>query len=119
MARSMSQFPTEATWLVVNGLTAAMTVFGLIDALRTQRVVRALNGRAREIVAAGNVRNEIIRIVKASILLALGLWALARPGETELSPFVVLMMAYALTLFAATVLDRRDRQQLLELVGQR
>jgi soluble P-type ATPase len=117
MARSMTVTPVEDFWMAINMLTAAMTVFGLADAIRARRVVRALNGRAREIVAAGNVRNEFFRMVKASILLVLGLWAVSVPGDTPLSPFVVLMMAYALTLFIGTALDRRDRQALLHLVA--
>lgn len=117
MARPMTIAPIEDLWMAVNAATVLMTLFGLSDAIKARRVVRALNGQAREIVAAANVRNEVFRLLKASFLVLIGLWAVSLPGDTELSPFVVLMMAYALVLLIATAFDARDRQHLLALVN--
>lgn len=101
--------PVELAWVLINGAALILTVLALIDARADARTVRALNGRAREIVTAGNVRREGLRVVAQILLLTLGVPALLSERNVGLSPFVLQLIALALVMLLSTALDARDR----------
>lgn len=108
--------PVELAWVLINGAALALTVLALVDARADARTVSALNGKAREIVTAGNVRREALRVIAQALLLLLGVPALLSERDVGLSPFVLQLIALALVMLLSTALDARDRSLLTEAV---
>jgi hypothetical protein len=116
----MNVGPVESFWLAVNLLSLALTIQALIDARRDQIAVKALNGRAREVAAAGDVRRAIERIVKVSLLLGVVLAseAFRNDREIELTPSLVLLMLVPCVILLSAYLDARERRLLIALVAR-
>lgn len=109
--------PAEWFWLLVNGTSIVLTAWAVRDARQKHAAVRELNGRAREITAAGNVRREALRLVTQVLLLAVvvpGLF-IDRPivlwSEAGLNVALILLIAAPVAILANTVLDAIDRHR--------
>ena len=105
----------EAIWLLVTVFAVALTVDNLIDASYGWRVVRN-TGRVREIQARANVRAEAVRLVINLALLTLVIPALFRPGDTALSPALLVIMAVPVGMAVNSHLDRLTRKTIAGLV---
>lgn len=108
----------EGLWIAL-GLTAfALTFTALVDARASQKAVKALNGKAREIAADGIVRREVIRLIVQSLLLSLVIPGLFSDAETPFfNPFVLTLMGVQGMILLSTVLDGRDRKALTMVVA--
>lgn len=113
--------PLEFLWILVNTVTLAYVVIALSDARADRETVRLMNGKARELAAEGNVRREILRIVKVLLLMGVAIPGLffadgeVRPDIFRVLP-VVDLMALALLLLFQSYIDARDRKRLIVLV---
>lgn len=109
--------PIEAFWIGVNGFACLFTTLALIDAWADRQAIRALNGRAREIAANGNVRRELLRLVVQNILLLLVVPGIFSDQQVPLNFFVVMLIAIPVVLLISTVADLRDRKRLLAIIS--
>lgn len=105
----------EGLWLGINVFSALVTLSNLVDALDGWRAVRGTS-KAWNIQARANLRSEILRLTAVLALIIVVLPALQRPGDTPLSPGLVVFMAVPLTLALDGYLDRRTRRTLGRLV---
>jgi hypothetical protein len=114
--------PLELVWLLVNTVTLVFVIGGLFDARADRVAVRLLNGKAREIAASGNVRRELLRLVKVLLLLVVAVPGLffadgeVRPPFFRVLPAVALM-AIAVLLLGQSFIDGRERKRLIILVA--
>ena len=113
---TLSIDPIEAFWVLVNTVTAILTVIALIDARQTEVAVRELNGRAREIVAHGNVRREWFRLLVQLLLLMLAAPGLFVDRPIPLSPPILTLITIPIVLLISTLLDYRERRKLVQIV---
>lgn len=107
----------EAIWITLNLTTFVLTASALLDAMADRAAVRLLNGRARELAAAGIVRREVLRLaVQALFLIAIvpGLFV-ERP--VSLTPTVLALMSVPAILLVSSVLDARDRKAMTVIVA--
>lgn len=107
----------EAFWTVTNLVTLILSALALLDARADRDAVHALNGRARELAAAGQVRRETLRVIVQALLLSVVIPSLFSPGDVRLSPQIVALMIVPVILFAGSWLDRRDRRALTALIA--
>lgn len=98
----------ELAWMAVAILTLLVALWSWLDA---NQGVRRMEGRARplQIVAAGYRRGETFAIVKALVLILLGLPATLNPEPVRLTPFVVGLMGLSLLILVNSALHFRDR----------
>jgi hypothetical protein len=94
-----------------------LTVSALVDARADSQAVRLLNGKARELAAAGNVRRELLRLIVLILLLSIVVPELFDDAEIALSPFVVALMAITIVLLVSTILDAKDRRAMTAVVA--
>lgn len=106
----------ESVYIGINLVAALLTVMSLIEAERDRRAVKALNGRAREVAAGGNVRREVTRLVMQGILLSLAVPAAFSDRDINLSPTVAVLMAIPAVLLVESWLDGRERRVLMAIV---
>ena len=110
--------PVEGLWIAL-GLTAFVLTFtAFTDARASQKAVRVLNGRAREMAADGIVRREVIRLVVQVLLLSLVIPGLFDDRQTDLfNPLVLTLMVIQGLILFSTILDSRERKSLTILVA--
>lgn len=108
----------EGFWLTVNLATFILTLFALWDAWVAKGIVRRLNGHAREIAAAGNLRREVIRLVVQTLLLFVVIPGLFTDHPTTLSLPLVALIAVPMVLLLGSVYDTIDRRRLIGTVEQ-
>ena len=113
----MSIQPLEALYLVINLTALVLTVSAFVDARADSQAVKLLNGKARELAAAGNVRREVLRIVVLVLLLSIVAPGLFDDSEIPLSPFVIALMAIPIVLLVSTIYDARDRRAMTVIVA--
>ncbi len=106
----------EGFWFTVNLATFVLTLFALWDAWVQAGVVKRLNGKAREIAAAGNLRREAIRLVVQTLLLTAVVPGLFTPGTAGWSVALVALLAIAPVLLVATIFDAIERRRLIGTV---
>lgn len=106
----------EAVWLLVTVIALATTLDNLRDSHRGWRAVRH-TGRAREVQAFANVRREAIRLVINLSLFVLVIPAIQRPGDTPISPALVVIMLVPLGMALNSFLDGRTRRTIAGLVA--
>lgn len=104
--------PVEGLWLTVNAGTLLLTAAALVEAERDRRAVRRLNGKARRIATAGNVRREVLRTVVQVLLLLVAVPAIFSDREITLSPPIVELMTVAIVLLISSIWDARERRRL-------
>jgi hypothetical protein len=109
--------PLEAVYVVINLTAFLLTLSALVDARADSQAVKLLNGQARELAAAGNVRREALRIVVLLLLLSIVVPGLHVDREIPLSPLVVALMGIPLVLLASTVFDSKDRRAMTAVVA--
>jgi hypothetical protein len=102
----------EALWIGLNAVTALLTVFALLDARADAAAVKALNGRAKEIVARGNVRREWFRLIIQFLLLGVALPGLFTAREVSLNLVVIVLMSIPAILLLQSILDAMERHRL-------
>ena len=112
----MNVSPVEAVWFLVTLFAVAVTWLNLVDANESWRAVRH-TGRVREIQARANVRREAVRLVINGSLLYLVIPALFRPGDTALSPALLVIMAVPVGMAVNSHLDRLTRKTIAGLVA--
>lgn len=108
---------TEGFYVAVNVTAVVLTLFALYDAIVSRRVVRTLNGRAREIVADATVRREWFRLAVQLLLLSLAVPAVLKPGDTPLSFAVVCLLLIPVLLLASSIFDARDRRRVIHIIA--
>jgi hypothetical protein len=111
----------EAFWLALNLLTLVLTLMALGEARRDLKAALLLQGdrqQARTVVARGNVRREVFRVVIQAALLSLVIPGLFVDRQTPLNAFVVTLITVPVLLLGSTLLDRRDRGRLAVLLAQ-
>jgi hypothetical protein len=108
--------PIEAVYLVIILAALFLTFSALVDARADSAAVRLLNGKARELAAAGNVRREVLRIVVLLLLLVIALPGLFSDTEVRLTAPVLALIAIPLVLLHSTILDARDRRAMTVVV---
>ena len=106
----------EAVWTLITVLALALTVDNLLDASYSWRAVRH-TGRTREIQARANVRREAVQCVINGSLLILVIPALFRPGDTQLSLALLVIMAVPVGMAVNSHLDRLTRKTIAGLVA--
>lgn len=102
----------EALWILLNLVTFLLTAFAFLDARADQETVRLLNGRARELAAAGLVRREGLRVAVQALLLFVALPGLFVDREVVLSPAVAALMVVPAILLTSSLFDGRDRKRM-------
>jgi hypothetical protein len=107
----------EALWVILNLVTAALTLSALVDARADRSAVRLLNGHARDLAANGIVRREAIRLVVQVLLLAIAVPGLFSDAPRPLTPGLVMLMAIPILLLLSSFFDARDRKALTVLVA--
>jgi hypothetical protein len=107
----------EALWVILNLVTAALTLSALVDARADRSAVRLLNGHARDLAANGIVRREAIRLVVQVLLLAIAVPGLFSDAPRPLTPGLVMLMAIPVLLLLSSFFDARDRKALTVLVA--
>ena len=110
--------PVELFWLGVNVLSLALTIQALIEARRDRETVKRLNGRAREVAVAGDVRRAWERIVKVSLLIAVVVPQLFSDREIVLTPTIVALMLVPCVILLSAYRDQRERKLLTALVAR-
>jgi hypothetical protein len=109
--------PLEAAYLIVILTTLFLTLSALVDARADSVAVKLLNGKARELAAAGNVRREVLRLLVLVLLLSIVLPELFDDDEVALSPFVLALMAIPIVLLISTIYDAKDRRAMTAVVA--
>lgn len=107
----------EAFWLLINLVTLILTVRAYLEARADRDAVKALNGRARELAAAGQVRREGFRVIVQALLLSVVIPSLFAPGGVSLTAPIVALMAVPVVLLVSSWLDSRDRRALVLLIS--
>lgn len=115
----------EALWFVINTFALGFTLKALYDAqvyvtTAHEADISPADGLydARLLTAHGNRRREVLRAVVQLLFLSIVIPLLFVDGEVALSPFVIALMASAITLLVGTVLDARDRVALAKIVAK-
>lgn len=106
----------EAVWLSVTLAGFVLTLFALWDAWVARGVVKRLNGHAREIAAAANVRREAIRLVVQTLFLIVVIPGLFSDRPLVLSISVAALIAVPVVLLANSVVDTVDRRRLIGVI---
>lgn len=99
----------RVVWIAVNLATLALTGYALFEAIGDYRVVKRLNGKARDIAAWGDIRRESFRIVVNLLLLSLA---------APVIPPLVVLMAVPLVMLTSSFMDLRERRRLLHLIAR-
>lgn len=107
----------EAVWFLINAVTLVLSVLAYFAARGDREAVKALNGRARELAAAAQVRREGLRVIVQALLLSVVIPSLFVPGEAILNPQLVALMIVPVVLFASSWFDRRDRRALARTIA--
>lgn len=106
----------EAVWIASNLLGVVFTIAALGDAWADEKAIRALNGRARELVGRGNIRREAFRLAVQVILLVVVVPGLFSDREINLSLPVAALMAVPFVILASSVLDWGERRRLARML---
>lgn len=104
----MSIGPIELLWITTNGFTFLLTAVALIDALQ----LPALEPGARQLVARGNIRRELLRLVVQTLLLLVAVPGLFSDREITLTPALAALIAVPVVLLISTIFDALDRRKL-------
>lgn len=107
----------EVTWVVINLFTFIVTVLALWDTWQARVVVTRLNGHAREIVAGGNLRREVVRLLTQILLLGVAIPAALRVNEAVLTSEIAMLMVVPVLLLINSLLDTYDRKRVLRIIG--
>ncbi len=111
----------ELVWLLLGVSALIVNGWALIDA-RADRawLVRLQINGARRIVADGNVRNNVFRLVKAALMIAAGSYAATIPPANPAQPIALSSLILSLLLLswagmdvAQAIADRIERRQLM------
>ena len=110
----------EWLWIALNVLTFVLTLYARRQARIDQRAVQGINGKAREVSAAGGVRRETVRVGLQLGLLSLVWWSggLTSDRDVTLNPFVVTLFAIAIGMFVNSALDLRDRREVMRILDK-
>jgi hypothetical protein len=106
----------EALWILINATAFAFTAVALWAAWQDRKAVLLLNGAARQLQTAANVRREGLRLLVQALFLALIVPSVFSDADIKLSYGLVIIMAIPLVLLISTVLDARDRGRLTNMV---
>ena len=106
----------EAVWIALNLSTLILTASAYWDARADRSAVALLNGHARELAANGIVRREAFRLAIQSLLLLIVVPGAFSDVPTPLNYFVGILMAIPVLLLVSSILDARDRKQMVVLV---
>lgn len=118
---------TEIIWTCVALIGLIVQIWATIDAVADLHYLQALglNG-AREIVAFGSARDEMLRTVIQCMFFMIGVIAmLTAPSNpdrsvTTLGAIIAGSLCLAAVLLVVTaLLDRRDRQRVIELLARK
>jgi hypothetical protein len=110
----------EVTWVLISLFAAVYTVRNWSDAREARLTLDDLEPdeltALRAIVAFGNVRRELVRMVSIAGCLVIVIPSLLRPGDTPLSVFVIAAMLIPAGLAVNSYLDRQMRLHVEQLV---
>jgi len=102
----------EGFWLLTNLIAAVVTFFALLDARRDKAAIRLINGASRTLIAKGNVRREVFRMMIQVLLLVAVVPGLFVDNPPVLSVPVVAVVTVTVLLLINSVLDTVDRNAL-------
>ena len=102
----------EAIWLTLNVAAAALGWASLRDALADREAIRKLNGRARELVAGGDVRRARVRLLMELAFIVVVIPNLLTPGASMLTVGRAIVMVLPMALVLDGLLDARERRRL-------
>ena len=109
--------PIEAFWLVVNLVTLAFTIAGLLDAIDNKRAVKLMNGYARELASSGNVRRSWLLSIIAGLLVVVVIPGLFVDRPVPPSPPVIALLLMPVALLVLVVTDARDRRRMTAITA--
>jgi hypothetical protein len=104
--------PLEALWFAINAVALVLTGLALVDADRDVRVAKADDSprhEARQAVAQGNVRREILRLLVHALLISIVLPGLFIDRPITLTPALGALLLVPMVLLVQTALDVRER----------
>lgn len=104
--------PVEWIWLLSSGGGLLFTLVAFVDAWRLRNV---LNG-ARRLVARGNVRREVLRVIVQTLLLVVIIPGLFIDRPVTLSLPILCLIAVPPVLLLNTIWDAYDRHRVVRLV---
>lgn len=105
----------EAFWIAINFATAVITLFNLTDARRDRAAIMLINGPIRKLIARGNIRREVLRLVVQVLLLSVAAPGLLVDREITLSPALVALICVPVILLVSSLADRNERHELTVL----
>lgn len=108
----------EAVWFALNAGCLVVTLIALVDARRDQNAVARINGRARKLVTAGNVRREFLRAVVQVLLIVIVIPGLFVDVPIRVTPLLLALMAVPVVLLLSSLYDYRDRRALNALADE-
>lgn len=120
--------PIEIVWTSVALVGVLINCTAAVDAWRDLRALHALglNG-AREIVARGNIRRELLRIFKQGCFLFVGAYFMWLPPATPATAtrpnaggivLVVGLLLASISMDLGALIDRRERIRLIEYINR-
>ena len=102
----------EALWVSIVLTALGVTIWALLDSYNDAMAVKVLNGHVRGIVARGNLRREALRLLTQLLLLGIAIPSLFRPGDTDVTHGLLIVMGIPILLLANSLLDQNDRQRI-------
>ncbi len=103
----------EGIWLTVNGITLLIVLANLWDSLVTQRTIKALNGRGRELQANLDVVKDALRLVVQIAFVAAAVPRALTPGPADFSPTVIFLLSGVIVTAITSLIDRLGRKRVL------
>lgn len=108
----------EIAWLTTCIVGLALSSAGLADAIADHRAVKALNGRAREIVSTGNVRREAVRVGLQIYMLVLVIPSLFDDRSVTITlAGIMFILGLPVGLAVNSLLDVRERRRLSDILA--
>jgi hypothetical protein len=105
----------EWFWLLVNASALGFQLLSLWWAWDRRSTVKQLNGKAREIAAAGNVRREIIRVAVQLLFIGIAIPSIFSPAEIRLTPPLLCLLLIPPLVCLNSALDVRDTLLLIRI----
>lgn len=115
----MSIDPIEFFWIITNTIAIIITVTSFLESRQDLIAAKDTDGQfspARVLTALGKMRREGFRIIISTLLLILIVPGLFSDRPVTLTPFVAIFITIPMILLISTILDRRERWQLDQLL---
>jgi hypothetical protein len=106
----------EAFWLITLGVACLISTAALADAIADRRAIKSLNGKARRIIGAGNIRREAVRLIVQLLLFLLAVPAVFDDRDIPLSPTLVVFLCVPVVLLLNSIFDLIERRALSKII---